>query len=136
VKRVTVSQWVKRGEWTRERKAVVEERLESISHTVEDVTARNILRHEEQIQRLVGAKIDSLAKFQPKKSRDFVNVAEGLKKLDDIGRRNLGLNVGDTPSSTPPTSISFNMSLRPLPPRVIDMDGLPIVKIEDKPASA
>ena len=40
VKRVTVSQWAKRGDWARERKAVVERRIEAVLGTVEDVTAR------------------------------------------------------------------------------------------------
>ena len=92
VKRVTVSQWAKRGDWARMRKAAVEQRMESVLHTVEDVTIRHILRHKEQVQRLVEAQIDSLAEFQPQKPRDFVTVAKALQTVSEIGRRNLGIS--------------------------------------------
>jgi uncharacterized protein YjcR len=94
VKRVTVSQWAKRGGWARERTAAVEQRMESILHTVEDVTIRHILQHKEQVQRLAEAQIESLAEFQPKKAREFLAAAKALDKIDSVVRRNLGIPCG------------------------------------------
>jgi uncharacterized protein YjcR len=91
VKRVTVSQWAKRGDWARERNAVIERRIESVLRTVEDVTVCHILRHKEQVQGLVEAQIDSLAKMPLKKAHNLLEVAKALKTLDDVARRNLGI---------------------------------------------
>jgi hypothetical protein len=68
--------------------------MESILHTVEDVTIRHILQHKEQVQRLAEAQIESLAEFQPKKAREFLAAAKALDKIDSVVRRNLGIPCG------------------------------------------
>ena len=84
VKRVTVSQWAKRGEWANERRVAVERRIEAINRTVEDVTIRNALLHQEHIYRAVGGYIDALADIPLKDVHSVAEVAKALKTYDDI----------------------------------------------------
>jgi predicted transcriptional regulator len=92
VKRVTVSQWAKRGRWAETRRAAFERRIAAVNSTVEDVTKRNILLHFEHINGLIAAQIDALAEIPLKDTHSLVEVAKALKILDDIARRNLGLS--------------------------------------------
>lgn len=109
LQRSTVAQWAGRGRWAEERKAIVMRTTETVGRTAEDVTNCHILRHQERIQGVVTAQIDSLAKIPLKEAHSILEVARALKTLDDVGRRNLGMDTEGNGSVAPRPTFNFNI---------------------------
>lgn len=119
-----VKVWRCRKKWVDARDKAIQKGLDRVSDAVLGVAMDEVLQHKERIQRVIKAKIDTLEQFKEKKASDFAQIANGLKTLDDVGRRNLGLAVDD---KAPVPSVTFNMGLRPLPAKVEELPEAQIV---------
>jgi hypothetical protein len=114
LKRSTVSQWARRGRWAEEQKAIVTRTNEAICKTAEAVTVCHYLAHQKRIQRVAEAKLEALEQVHHKKAADYLFAARALKQLDDVMRRNLGLD--DTDSSSRGT---INLHLGTVDPKEV-----------------
>jgi hypothetical protein len=107
LKRSTVSQWVSRGGWAKERERIVNRTTLAISHKATKVTVNAIARHQERIQRVVDGKLDTLDQIRVKKTASIGEIARALATLDKVQRRNLGLDTAE--GSTPKRTIHFHL---------------------------
>ncbi len=134
LQRPTVAQWASRGRWAEERKAIVTRTTETVFRTAEDVTNCHILRHQECIQEVVRAKIDTLAKIPLKDPRSGLEVARALKMLDDVGRRNLGMDTKSDGSGGLRRTFNFNIGSSKVPEKIVDIQPAqpPAIEVESK----
>lgn len=124
IKRSTLESWIQRLGWRIEKN----KRIENAATIVETVHSHNLstalAEHQASVQRVVASQIDSLAAMEPLKPKNLSEAVLALKTLDDVGRRNLGLN--DSESGTQRTTFNFNLSKMPTPKkieeRVIDIN--------------
>ena len=87
-----VHQWAVRGGWKPLRQAVIERTNQRLLKTEASVKDKLIHDHQERIHRVTGAKLGTLEQFNPKKASEHLEIARALKTLDDVARRNLGLD--------------------------------------------
>jgi len=119
LQRSTVAQWASRGRWAEERKAIVTRTAETVGRTAEAVTNCHVLQHVERINQIVAAQIDSLGEIPLKEAHSILEVANALKTLDDVARRNLELS--DDESTTRPAVFGLHLGA-PCPVRkVVDV---------------
>jgi predicted transcriptional regulator len=133
LQRSTVAQWASRGRWAEDRKAIVMRTTETVGRTAEDVTNRHVLQHQERIHGVVTAQIDSLAKIPLKEAHSILEVARALKTLDDVGRRNLGMDIESDGAVGPRPTFNFHLGSMKLPPRrIISPVEPPAIEVESK----
>lgn len=100
IKPDSVRQWSNRYRWP-EIKAARTDKASKVLQTLHENSVADIIeQHEKRVSRVYEGKIDMLDKFQPVDSKEFVDVANALDKLDQVARRNLGMQTEQTSNAT------------------------------------
>lgn len=110
-----IHQWASRGGWRGMRQELRERTEVALIKTATRVSEDMILAHQKRIHSVVNRKIDTLAVSNGKKSADIFLEARALKQLDDVARRNLGLDD----SSNKPPSATINLTLGTADPKPV-----------------
>lgn len=110
-----IHSWSQRGGWHALKQQLVDKTAQRIVKAQATVKESLIVAHQDRITRLAGKKLDTLEQFQARKASDHLEIARSIKVLDDVARRNLGLE--DSGSSAPRQTI--NLSLGTFDPKPV-----------------
>lgn len=128
INRNTLRIWGNRGKWPTDKKRASQASAAILDHVTTMTMADSILQHQKRVSAVVDVHIDSLSSFQPVQAKEFVEVGQALKHLDDVGRRNLGMI--ESSSGNKPTTFNFNLSKMEFPSenevRTIDVTSAPL----------
>lgn len=114
----TIAAWATRHGWNKERTAIERRLVEKVESKMNKaIETLKVNEHQDRIHAVTKAKLDILAKFEPKKSSDLVYQANALKTLDDVARRNLGLSNEEKQ----PSQFSLHLGSMPEPKEVVEV---------------
>lgn len=122
--RHNVNSWASKGKWAAKRKHLVAVSDAHLEKRILDVTTDAVLQHQERISNAVGHLMDAAVKINIRKASDLVPLANSLRTLDDIGRRNVGLGIEEKPSANTNFHLHMGnggMPSKPNAERVLDV---------------